>query len=29
MSKHLGGGIRKSTVWETPTSAASYWESDE
>lgn len=26
MRKRLGSGIRKSTVWETPTSAASYWE---
>jgi 6-pyruvoyltetrahydropterin/6-carboxytetrahydropterin synthase len=26
MRKRLGGGIKRSTVWETPTSAASYWE---
>ena len=26
MRKRLGDGIRRSTVWETPTSAASYWE---
>ncbi len=26
MKRRLGGGIRKATVWETPTSAASYWE---
>jgi len=26
MRERLGGGISKVTVWETPTSAASYWE---
>lgn len=26
MNKRLGGGVGKVTVWETPTSAASYWE---
>lgn len=26
MSERLGEGVRRATVWETPTSAASYWE---
>lgn len=26
MRRRLGDGIRKATVWETATSAASYWE---
>ena len=26
MKRRLGDGVRRATVWETPTSAASYWE---